>query len=111
MSPSRLHGSLIPLVLLATGPASRCELSTASGTGELRLVGTVRFLEVEGGCWQLSAQNGRTYELQPGQAPPSLLVNAARVSVVARLSEGSETGCQVGMPIDVRRVVSVALVR
>ena len=107
MSPGRLHVCLIPLVLLAAGPANRCELSTASGTGELRLVGTVHFLETEGGCWQLEAENGRRYELQPEQAPASLLRDGARVSVVGQPAEGSETGCRVGMPIDVRRVVSV----
>lgn len=107
MSSGRGRVSLLPLALLATGPADRCELSTASGTGELRLVGTVHFLEVEGGCWQLSAENGRRYELRPEQAPSSLLRDAARISVVAQPAEGSDTGCRVGMPIDVRRVVSV----
>lgn len=108
MSTGRtLRGSLLPLVLLATGTGNRCSLSTDSGTGELHLSGTVHFLEVGDGCWQLEASNGYRYELQPGQAPASLLRDGVRVSVVGQPAEDSATGCQVGMPIDVRRVVSV----
>ena len=101
------HVSLVPLLLLASGTNTRCQLSTDSGTGELHIVGTVHFLQVENGCWQLEAETGRRYELQPEQAPASLLRDGAKVTVVGQLSEGSTTGCQVGLPIDVRRVVAV----
>jgi hypothetical protein len=106
---SALHASLLPLLLLASGTTTRCRLSTDSGTGELHISGTVHFLQIEHGCWQLEAENGRRYELQPEQAPASLLHHGARVNVVGQPAEGSETGCQVGMPIDVRRVVSVEI--
>jgi hypothetical protein len=102
-----LHASLASLLLLASTNTSRCRLSTDSGTGELRVSGTVHFLRVENGCWQLEAASGRRYELLPGQAPPSLLRDGATVTVVGQPAEGSETGCQVGMPLDVRRVVSL----
>jgi len=104
---SVLHATLLPLLVLAAGTTNRCQISTDSGTGELHIRGTVHFLQIEGGCWQLEAENGRRYELQPKQAPGSLLRDGARVNVVGQPSEGSETGCRVGMPIDVRRVVSV----
>jgi hypothetical protein len=100
---------MVSLMLLAFGPTNRCELSTASGTGELRLVGTVHFLDVEGGCWRLTTETGRHYELQPEQAPPSVLRHAARVSLVAEPAEPPGTACRVGLPIDVRRVVSVSV--
>lgn len=102
-----LRASLVPLLLLASGTTNQCRLSTESGTGELHISGTVHFLRIETGCWQLEAENGRRYELQPEQAPASLLRDGARVSVVGQPAEGSATGCQVGMPLDVRRVVSV----
>ena len=102
-----LYGTLIPGLLIATGATNTCRLSTDSGTGELHLSGTVRFLRIEAGCWQLAASSGRNYELQPEQAPASVLRDGARVSVVGQPAEGSSSGCQVGMPIDVRRVVSV----
>jgi hypothetical protein len=104
-----LRAWLLPLFLFATGTTNRCRLSTDSGTGELHISGTVHFLRVEHGCWQLETESGRHYELQPEQAPASLLRDGARVSVVGQPAEGSETGCQVGMPIDVRRVVSVSV--
>jgi hypothetical protein len=102
-----LHASLAPLLLLASVNTSRCRLSTDSDTGELRVSGTVHFLQVKSGCWQLEAANGRRYELRPEQAPAALFRDGARVTVVGQPAEGSETGCQVGMPLDVRRVVSV----
>jgi hypothetical protein len=94
-------------MLLAMGSGSRCEISTASNTGELRLVGTIHFLESDGGCWQLVGESGGQYEIQPEQAPASLLRDGARVSVIGEPAEESDTGCRVGMPIDVRRVLSV----
>jgi hypothetical protein len=104
---SALHASLVPLILLASGTTNRCQLSTDTGTGELRISGTVHFLEIASGCWQLETESGRRYELLPEQAPASLLRDGARVSLVGQPAEGSETGCQVGMPLDVRRVVAV----
>jgi hypothetical protein len=102
-----LRASLAPLLLLTATNTSRCRLATDSGTGELRVSGTVHFLQVENGCWQLEAANGSHYELQPGQAPASLFRDEAKVIVVGQPAEGSGTGCRVGMPLDVRRVVSV----
>ncbi len=102
-----LRGSLTPLLLLAATNTSRCRLATESETGELHISGTVRFLQVGNGCWQLEASNGRRYELRPGQAPASLLRDGATATVVGQPAEGSETGCRVGLPLDVRRVVSV----
>lgn len=104
---SALHATVLPLLLLAAGAPNRCQFSTESGTGELHISGTVHFLEIENGCWQLEAETGRRYELRPEQAPASLLRDGARVIVVGQPAEKSETGCRVGMPIDVRRVVSV----
>ncbi len=93
--------------VLAAGTTDRCRIATESGTGELHISGTVHFLLAEGGCWQLKRTgNGRHYELRPEQAPASLLRDGARVSVVGQPAEGSATGCEVGMPIDVRRVLS-----
>ena len=102
-----LQGSLIPLLLLAaTGTTNRCSLSTDSGTGELRISGTVRYLEMGTGCWRLDAGEGRHYELLPEQAPATLLRNGVTATVTGQPAEISETGCRVGLPLKVRRVVS-----
>lgn len=106
VNPMRAAMSILPLLVAAT-PASQCRLSTDSGTGELHISGTVHFLDVKHGCWQLEADSGQRYELVPAQAPASVLRDRAWVSLVGQALEGSDTGCQVGMPVQVRRVVSV----
>lgn len=104
-----LHGAALPLFLLsATGTTSRCSLSTESGTVELRISGTVVFLETGAGCWRLDAGGGRHYELLPDQAPAALLQDGATATVTGQPAERSETGCQVGLPLAVRRVVSLS---
>ena len=106
--PSRpLRVSLVPLLLLAGGSTSTCNLSTDAGTGALHLSGTIRFLEAEHGCWQLETGNGRRYELRPGQAPDRVLRDGATVSVRVRPSADSRGVCPSAVPVDVDMVLSV----
>jgi hypothetical protein len=104
-----LVGSLAPLLLSVMGAASECSIATDSGSGsfEFRISGTVRFLESEAGCWQLVSDDGRQYELLPDQAPANLLRDGAKVLVTAQTTGESGTGCDVGQPLVVRRVMSV----
>jgi hypothetical protein len=103
-----LRASLLPLLLLAGGSTSRCELSTDSGTGELHIEGTVKFFE-SGGCWQIVATDGGRYELDREQAPASVLREGARVSLVVYVNERRGRRCRVGTPVDVWRVVEVRI--
>jgi hypothetical protein len=104
-----MTGALVPMVLLSVAAGgTRCSLSTDSGTGELRISGTVRFLETVGGCWRLDAGEGRHYELLPDQAPATLLQDGATATVTGQPAEDAETGCRVGLPLAVRRVLSLA---
>ena len=102
-----LVGSLVPLLLLSAGGTTRCSVSTDSGTVELRLRGTVLFLETGVGCWRLDAGDGRYYELLPDQAPAALLQDGVRATVTGEPAEGSETGCRVGQPLAVHRVLAL----
>jgi hypothetical protein len=102
-----LRSTLLPLLLLAAGSVSRCELSTDSGTGELHLRGTVRFLESEHGCWRLETQEGRRYELDPAQAPAAVLQDGARVRLTAQPALDGTGACESAMPVHVRRVEEV----
>jgi len=78
------------------------------GPGDgIRVSGTVHFLAVEGGCWQLQARNGARYELRPKQAPSSVLVDGAQVVVVVRIRTDLAAACMAGDPVDVERVESV----
>ena len=104
-----LAGSLVPLLVSVTGGASECSIATDSGSGsfEFRISGTVRFLESDGGCWQLQSNDGRRYELLPGQAPASLLRDGVEVLVSAQTTGDSRTGCDVGQPLVVGQVLSI----
>lgn len=74
---------------------------------EIRVSGTVRFVSVEGGCWQLQAPNGARYELRRTQAPSPVLVDGAQVVLVVRLRTDLVSTCMVGDIVDVERVDSV----
>jgi hypothetical protein len=100
-----LAGTLALLLLSVMGAASECSIATDTGSFELRISGTVRLLD---GCWQLESVNGRRYELLPDQAPHELLRDGASVLVTGQTPVQSETGCDVGQPLMIRRVLSVS---
>ena len=99
--------ALVPLLLSATGNTSTCVIVTDSSTGEFFIAGTVSYVEENGGCWRLVDGQGRHYELLPDQAPPELLHDGVRAEVSGEPAEASDTGCQVGLPFLVRRIVSI----
>ena len=67
--------------------------------------GTVVYVEKGGGCWRLDDDQGRSYELSH-QALPALLHDGLRATVSGQPADESDTGCQVGLPLAVRRIVS-----
>jgi hypothetical protein len=105
--PGTLRLSLLPLILLASTGVDRCEFSTAPGTGALRISGTIHFLEIEGGCWQLVAADGRRFELRPAELPDAARRDGARVTLVGTPRSDIASVCQVGTVFEVERVVRV----
>ena len=109
---SRISAVLASLVLLQ-GSDFSCStgdsLGVGVGVGGIRVSGVVHFLEIEGGCWQLRGDNGSQYELRPAQAPPKMLVDGARVSVILDLRTDLASVCQVGQIADVDDVESIRL--
>jgi hypothetical protein len=99
--------SLVPLLLAASGNTSQCVIATDSSTGTLFISGTVVYVEKADGCWRLDDEQGRRYELLPDQAPAALLQDGLRATVSGQTADDSSTGCQVGLPIAVRRIVSM----
>ena len=69
--------------------------------------GTVVYVEKADGCWRLDDGEGRHYELLPDQAPAELLQDGLHATVSGQTADDSNTGCQVGLPIAVRRIVSM----
>lgn len=106
---SRPFATLFVALLLFHATDFSCSAGTdalAPSTG-IRVSGTVRFMRVEGGCWQLQAQNGARYELRPTQAPSQVLVDGAQVVLVVRLRTDLVSTCMVGDIVDVEQVESV----
>jgi hypothetical protein len=99
--------TLLPLLLSASGSTSQCVIVTDSSSGTLFISGTVVYVERAGGCWRLDDGEGRHYELLPDQAPAELLQDGLRATVSGQTADESTTGCQVGLPIAVRRIVSL----
>ena len=99
--------SFLPLLLSATGSTSQCVIVTDSSTGTLFISGTVVYVEKADGCWRLDDAEGRHYELLPDQAPAELLRDGVQATVSGQTADDSNTGCRVGLPIAVRRIVSM----
>ena len=102
-----LHSFLPLLLLSATGSTSQCVIITDSSSGSLYISGTVVYVAKADGCWRLDDGEGRHYELLPDQAPAELLQNGVRATVTGQTADDSNTGCQVGLPIAVRRIVEM----
>ena len=102
-----LFNSFLPLLLSATGSTSQCVIVTDSSTGTLFISGTVVYVEKADGCWRLDDAEGRHYELLPDQAPAELLRDGLRATVSGQTADDANTRCQVGLPIAVRRIVSM----
>ncbi|MGH7525807.1 MAG: hypothetical protein ACREMX_03800 [Gemmatimonadales bacterium] len=107
LGPLTLRSALLPVAVLAATGDYSCQVNTDSSTGELRINGTVHFLAVEGGCWQLRTDGGRRYELRPDQAPDDILQDGARVSLFGAIRDDLASVCQVGALLDVLRVTWV----
>jgi len=106
---ARPFATLFTAFLLAHATDFSCSAGTdafAPSTG-IRVSGTVRFVSVESGCWQLQAQNGARYELRPTEAPSRVLVDGAQVVTVVQLRSDLTSVCMVGELVDVQRVESV----
>ena len=95
---SRFTASVIGLVVLSSwacssGPTSPDEVTTRA---------TVRFVDVEGGCWRLDAASGISYD--PVGLPPAFRIDGRRVVVTLRFPGDVGSLCQVGV---LAKVVSI----
>jgi hypothetical protein len=72
--------------------------------GNLGLTGTVHSVQGSDGsqCWTMTSASGKTYELEPAQAPQDLLVDGKQASITAHPRSGGSF-CKLGQIIDVLR--------
>lgn len=96
-----LGGMLVLVGCGAKSPdqaAATREGGDSSGTA---VSGVVRKVEVSAGCWQLLAADSTRYELRPGQAPDSILVDGKQVTVTLKPRPDLMSTCMVGQIVDV----------
>jgi hypothetical protein len=84
---------------------SQCDISTAPGSGELRVSGTLHFLST-GGCWQLVAVDGSRYELRIADLPDGVRREGARVTLMGTALDVAGA-CDGGTVFAIDRVVYV----
>jgi hypothetical protein len=99
-----LRSSLLPLALLASPSVSRCDISTAPGSGELRVSGTLHFLSADGGCWQLVGNDGSRYELRTAELPDGVRHEGERVTLAGTALDVAAE-CDGGTVFAIDRVV------
>ncbi|CAA9561636.1 hypothetical protein AVDCRST_MAG81-649 [uncultured Synechococcales cyanobacterium] len=74
--------------------------SSPSQSSSINVTGVIRFLNVEGGCYSLKTQDGRSYQLL-GEFPRQ---DGLQVQVRGKLLPNTATICQVGQPLQVELV-------
>jgi hypothetical protein len=92
---SRVRAAVIPiLIAFAACTASKPVAPTSARSGEAAAVdGTVRKVEVEGGCWIIETVQG---PVQPVDLPERFRVDGLAVRVTLRDAPGMMSACQVG---------------
>ncbi len=98
----RFGSAVVTLGIVALATACSSSGDKQLSNGRLGLKGTIHSVQASDGsqCWQLVSSSGKQYELQPAQAPASLLVDGAQADIVAKPRSGGSF-CKVGQIIDV----------
>lgn len=76
------------ILMLAAAGCSSGDVPDAKG--QITMKGTVHAVQATDGtqCWKFQSAAGKAYELQAGQAPPTLLVDGQQATVVAKTRTG-----------------------
>ena len=75
-----------------------------SDSTTIRASGTVRSVNVEGGCWRFDAQDGRHFEIEKGSAPTGLLVDGKQATLTLRPRPDLMSTCMIGPIVEVVKV-------
>ena len=85
--------SRFPCALVLGVTMTGC-LSPVGPTDLLTTTATVRFVNVEGGCWRLDGNDGARYE--PVGLPPAFRIDGRPVTVTLRFPKNLGSFCMVG---------------
>jgi hypothetical protein len=88
---------LLALALAFFTLGSSCDVTTP----DLDQVGTVRFIDVEGGCWAIETDDA-TYE--PINLPAELRVDGLDVAFEATVRDDLASICMVGQIVELLRI-------
>ena len=70
----------------------------------IKSAGTVRAVNLEGGCWRFDAADGKQYEIEKGSAPASLLQDGKQATLTLRPRPDLMSTCQIGPIVEVVKV-------
>ena len=100
-----VRGSLLVLAVLST---AACAGEEHGPNGELKLHGTVHMVQAQDGatCWKFDSKKGKSYELQPAQAPRDLLVDGATAVLLVKPRSGGSF-CGIGNIVDIVKADSI----
>lgn len=94
------------LLTVAAGVWTAIQWKGKTVNGETWILqGTLRYLDLEGGCWLLEDNAGKRYQLVG--LPSSLLQNGVRLRLVVQKAERMMGKCQTGEFVRVLRVLQV----
>ena len=70
----------------------------------IRAAGTMRAVNVEGGCWRFDLQDGRHFEIVKSTAPEGLLGDGKQATLILRPRPDLMSTCMIGPIAEVVRV-------
>jgi hypothetical protein len=85
-----------------TAPSAGQEPMTDSTS--FRVSGSVRAVNVEGGCWRFDADDGRRFEIEKGSAPAGLLQDGRKATLTLKPRPDLMSSCMIGPIAEVLKV-------
>jgi hypothetical protein len=101
---------LLRVVVSIALPLSACASTSETGNqpekqaSTFTISGTVRFLNVEGGCWYIETPDGTRYE-PSGEDLQRILVDGLSVELEVRWMKNVFSVCQTGKPVEVLSIL------
>ena len=70
------------------------------------VIGTMKYLAIESGCWQFTADNGTAYQLS-GALAERLQHDGQRAEVIVRESSNRRTICMTGESVELLKIIKI----
>ena len=70
------------------------------------VIGTMKYLAIEGGCWQFTSDDGTAYQLS-GALADRLLHDGQRAEVIIRKVSSRRTICMTGTSVELLKIINI----